>query len=155
MNKVSLEVLKFNPIRKKYDNGVEIYNLDNEKRNVLLKIMENNIKDNNEIEINGKQVLLEVLPLLTNIDLNGLDEEVIEEVLNSPSDILEEVFDEIASMTTNFFNRIVKNIDMLNKMNPEQRELFIKNMKIEEQPTEEELELLKKAEELKKKYNKE
>jgi len=114
-NKIDLMGLKFQPIRKIYDNGIEIYNLTEEMKTKILKIIEDNLK-NNSVDIKEEDVLLKILPIVTNIYLPE-DDTIIQEIIRNPSDILEDVISEVGDMIIFFFNIVQKNNSFVSKIN--------------------------------------
>jgi len=114
-NMIDLMGLKFQPIRKIYDNGIEIYNLTEEMKTKILKIIEDNLK-NNSVDIKEEDVLLKILPIVTNIYLPE-DDTIIQEIIRNPSDILEDVISEVGDMIIFFFNIVQKNNSFVSKIN--------------------------------------
>lgn len=120
-NKINLNELKFQPIRKKYDNGIEIYNLTEEMKTEILKIIDSNFGEN-KMYIKETDVLLKVLPLVTNIYLPE-DESIIQEIIDNPSDILEDVISEVGEMIIFYFKIIQKTNIAISELNEEQIKL--------------------------------
>lgn len=151
-NKISLENLKFNPIRKTFEGGIEVYNLTPEMKNELSKIIFDNLAtDKQEVDIDGKTLLIQVLPLLTNIYLPD-DDVLINEIIDNPSEILEDVVVEVSEMVTGFFAKINKEIGKISSMPENEREKYFKSFGIKD---EEELVELTEEEKLKfEKYSK-
>lgn len=122
-NKIDLMELKFQPIRKKYNNGIEIYNLTEEMKVEILKIINSNFGDNNAY-IKESDVLLKVLPLVTNIYLPE-DEVLIQEIIDNPSDILEDVISEVGEMIIFYFKTVQKTNVAISELSEEQRKVVL------------------------------
>ena len=151
---ISLEELRFNPIRKQYDNGIEIYNLTEEMKKEIAKIIDKFSKDvdGKELQIEGKDVLLRILPICTNVYLEGMEDKVIQDILDNPSEELEDVIDEVSDMILRYFARFQKNIVNFSKLDKETQEKILGNAEKVE-PTEEELAQIEEAKKLMEKYN--
>jgi predicted DNA binding protein len=146
-NQVNILNLKRKEIRKyigEGENRIEIYNPSPEQKNEILKIIAANIDDKTgKIKISGKDFLLKLIPMLTNIYLDiENNPELIETVLNDPSDILLEVQDCINDIVKNLVDRTTKNIKDIADL-PEDviNEIF----NIKEELTDEEKKTIEKA----------
>ena len=139
MKKVNFADLKMKKIYAEYDGGVKVFNADEKRRKELIQIISENM-DKGELNIDGKNVLLEVLPILTNIDLNGLEDDVIEDILKNPSDILENVIKDVTALTTKILNNITDNVNEISKMPEKEKKKFLEQFeeKVELSPDEEE-----------------
>lgn len=106
---INFSQLKRKIIRKQFDNGIEIYNPDKEQRNKIFNMVVGNVSElENDIQITGKQLLLEIIPMITNIHLDLSDANLIDEILSDPSDVLLEVQDEIVEIVKNISDRTFK-----------------------------------------------
>ncbi len=107
----NLNDVKFQRLRKTIEtdgNKVEIYNPTIEEKQSLINALKVNSED--KLEISGLYFIRYILPMLTNIDLNGLEDEVIEEIINEPSELLLEVMDEIEIIIKEVLERAVKSL---------------------------------------------
>ena len=139
-NVVKFETLKRQEIRKTIANGdspIYIYNPSPEKKQQIEKMIFNKLQGqetSKDVELSAREVLLELLPILSNIDL-GLDiekdKEMIEEIINDPSDILVEVIDDISEIFTGISKSLMKNISAISKLPKEQLEKIMKENKVE------------------------
>lgn len=124
---ISLATLKAKPILKKIGE-IEIYNINSkvnsERRKQLFdyitKVLETK-KPDEPFESVGKDLILNLLPILTNILLAGLDDEEIEGILLEPSDELVEVVKIINKIITDILN----DLNEVAKLPKEQIEKFI------------------------------
>jgi len=134
---VKFSDLKRKKIRKTFGEGefaVEVYNPSPEQQNQITQMFLDKLDKNEEIEIDGKLVLLKLIPMLTNIDLD-LDEndDLVEEILNDPSEILELVTLEITDIIQSIVNKTIKNIENLANLPKEQLEKVLQENKSEEE----------------------
>lgn len=107
----NLNDVKFQRVRKTIemdDDRVEIYNPTIEEKQSLINALKVNREE--KLEISGLYFIRYILPMLTNIDLNGLEDEVIEEIINEPSELLMEVMDEIEIIIKEVLERAVKSL---------------------------------------------
>jgi hypothetical protein len=154
---VKFSDLKRKKIRKTFGEGefaVEVYNPSPEQQNQITQMFLDKLDKNEEIEIDGKLVLLKLIPMLTNIDLD-LDEndDLVEEILNDPSEILELVTLEITDIIQSIVNKTIKNIENLANLPKEQLEKVLQENKSEEE-TKKEQEERELYEKLKAKFEK-
>jgi hypothetical protein len=98
---VSLSTLKAKPILATFGQ-IEVYNI-NSKQNAdrrkelfdyIVKVLEKT-KEGEPFESNGTDLLLNLLPILTNVLLEGMSEEEIQEIIEEPSDELLDVIKEV------------------------------------------------------------
>lgn len=154
---VKFSDLKRKKIRKTFGEGefaVEVYNPSPEQQNQITQMFLDKLDKNEEIEIDRKLVLLKLIPMLTNIDLD-LDEndDLVEEILNDPSEILELVTLEITDIIQSIVNKTIKNIENLANLPKEQLEKVLQENKSEEE-TKKEQEERELYEKLKAKFEK-
>jgi hypothetical protein len=133
-NKVKLISLKRQEIRKTILNGdspIIIYNPSPEKQNEIKKIINNNFKNNyQEININSINLIVKILPMLTNIDL-GLDiskeedKKILEEIINDPSDEFVTVFEEISKIIEEVGKHYIYQLNTFAKLPKEQMEKLL------------------------------
>jgi hypothetical protein len=121
---------KIKQILNEFENYIIIYDTSQEKQVEIQKIINNKIlKDFNKIEISNEDLILRFLPLLSNIslDLNkDNDNNIIQDIINNPSLILENtinIIKEIVQEECNLYINTLKNILELPK---EQRDKIIK-----------------------------
>lgn len=126
---VKFSELKQKKVRKvidgtSFENPIEIYNVTEDIRENVSKIITDNMNTKTgELNIEPRLIIVELLPLLTNIDLDlnlEKDVEQIKEIMDNPSEVLLDVVDELTEVVKEFANRFVKNIDKINKLSPEE-----------------------------------
>lgn len=141
-----------NKLKNKLENTIEVYNPNIKQREEIIKLLTSNIENTGDVNIDGDIIIKTFLPMLTNIELD-LNEEQIKEIVADPSDTLLLVQDEIGKIIGNIVDRFKNNIDMLQNMTEEEREILFNQYKEkkenpDEQLTEEELEIIEKAKRL-------
>lgn len=132
---VSLSTLKAKPILATIGE-IEIYNINSkvnlERRKELFafiaKVFETK-KADEPFEVLGKELLLNLLPIVTNILLEGMTDEEIEEIIQEPSDELLEVIKIVNKILIGALDEL-KNVMELPK---EQLEQFIPKKSKKEQ----------------------
>ena len=122
MNKiVNFSNLKRREIRKRIgmgENAIIIYNPNIEQKKEIRNLVTDNITDN-KVNIKGKDVLLKLVPMLTNIKLDldeEKDEQLIEEILADPSEELEEVTKELTRIVSNVLRGLMDDLEDFNKL---------------------------------------
>lgn len=135
-----------------YENPIEIYNVTEDIRPKVTKIITNNMDGKTgELNIEARLVIVELLPMLSNVDLDldlEKDKEQINEILDNPSEILLQIVDEITEVIKEFTERFIKNIDKINQLSPEEfNKLFNKK---DDEKEKRKQELLKELESLEK-----
>ena len=149
-NIVNLKSMKAQPILKMIGEGIEIYDINSkvnqERRTAIFEYIVEVIKskpENKDVEILGKDVIKNVLPILTNILLDELSDEEIFEILLEPSEDLIEVIGECNKIITNVLHQIEESYNAelaKEKLQPkdkkqtllDERKLFEENRKAEE-----------------------
>lgn len=107
--------LKRTKIYKKYENGVEVYNPTPKQQLEIIKIFEN-VNKKEDFKISGRDLLLKFFPMLTNIELDLEDKQLIDEILSDPSDTLKEVAEAITDIVSKIVNRTIRAADHLAKL---------------------------------------
>lgn len=111
-NVINITELKRKEIRREFENGVVVKNPTKEQRQEIVDMFTQGISaDGEEVKANitGEDVLLKLMPMLTNVDL-GLedDSELLQEILDDPSETLLEIQDEIGEIIEGIVKRFVK-----------------------------------------------
>jgi hypothetical protein len=127
-NLVNFKKLKREEIRKTIGEGEEqiiIYNPSPEKREEISKLLINSYKEKDEMEITGRELLLQIIPMLTNILLeydenNEEERQIIDDILNDPSEILMEVVDEVSIIVKEVGERTNKTLESLANLSEEE-----------------------------------
>lgn len=157
---VNFKELKRKEIRKTFGEGegqVIVYNPDSENRKKIEAIIEKFRKSNKE-EINPQDIILDILPLTTNVCLdldrnNKNDLKIIEEIIADPSPIFEDTIFEVTELTKEIAVRYYKTLNNLINLPKEELDKLMEQFK-EETPEEKELrELKERQKELESKLN--
>jgi hypothetical protein len=128
-NKIDFKNLKREEIYKSYD-GVDVFNPNDEQKIKIIELFQESIKDEDDgVEINDQDVMLKLIPMLTNIEIDFEDNDLIQEVINDPSDMLLDIIQDINDIVEGVITRTVKTLN-----------------KIAELPEEEQAKLLEKVE---------
>lgn len=120
-----------------YDEKIEIYNVTEENEKEINKIIAKFIDvKTKELNIDGKTVILELMPLLSNIDLGydltkEEDQKIIEDIINHPSDTLLIVIREISTMIKQRLEIFTSNLDEFNKLPKDEIQKLIETKKEE------------------------
>lgn len=125
---VNFSDLKRKQVKKIFDNGIEIYNPDKEQKNEIFDLVFRNIEDSNQAMITGRQLLLKLIPMLTNIHLDLENEKLIEEIMDDPSDELLAVQDEINDIVETITNRAIDAAQKLSKTPEHIRNQILKDI---------------------------
>jgi hypothetical protein len=166
MSNINFSQLKRKEIRRiieteDKDNPIYVYNPTSEQKEFIISLMTKGAdKEKNIINIDGKQVLIDLIPILTNIYLDidkEKDKQLIDQIISDPSDLLLEVQDEISAIVDSILNRGIKNLNELSKLPDDIREEVLKQFDVKEVLSAEEkqiIELESKINELKTKVGK-
>jgi predicted DNA binding protein len=142
--------LKFNRLRKTLEGGIEIYNPDSSQKQAIIELLSKSATENNSLSISGKEFLITLLPMLSNIYIDTDNQELIDDIIDNPSDILLETFKEINKIVQSVAEQYVDNLNELSKLPQEDLEKLLKEFS-DNTLTPEEEEIIKKAEEIKNK----
>lgn len=144
---INFSDLKRKKIYKTLDGGIEIYNPNKEQTSMIQQMLIDSFEKNDgKIEINGKDVLLKLMRELTNITIDYDDEDLIDEILDDPSDVLIDVCDILTEMiekTGARFNKLAKRIE---KMSDEDIKKIVKQTDPKHQKKQQLLDELQKRE---------
>lgn len=95
---------------------IEIYNPTEDVKKLLMEIIFSNInKDGTINDIDGKTVMMQLVPVMTNIYLPD-DEELIQQVIENPSDDLLDVIGHINELVEKFTDRTNKTLEQIQKL---------------------------------------
>ena len=112
---IDFSKLKRSKIRKTYENGIEIYNPTNEQKKEILELISNSGNEN-DLLIQGKDIIVTLVPMLTNVYIDTENEELIDDILNDPSEIFEDIIDEISVIVNKIVGRAIKRIDTISEL---------------------------------------
>lgn len=140
MSKVNIYDLKFKRIRKQYrfddDLFVEVYNPTDEQKKEIINMLIGNMDEQQTININGRDVLLKLVPMLTNIEIDWSNPELIEEVLNEPSDLLLNVIDDITEIVREVLQRFERSLQIFASLPEDVQNEIVEKINIEQQEQE-------------------
>lgn len=124
---INFSELKRSKIRKRFDNGIEVYNPSPKQKEKIIKLISENIdNETDKIEISGKDVLLQLIPELTNIKLDLKDDDkLVDEILEDPSQELTETVNEITDIIQFLSNQMMTNINNMSKLPKEKLDEII------------------------------
>lgn len=154
--------LKRNPIYKTIETGdidnlILIYNPSPEQTVMIRQIIVDNAMKSEEdkaIDISAKDVLLKLIPELTNIEIDFDNEILIDDILDDPSDLLFEVSDILMEIVNKVANRLFKQVETIKELPENKQKEVIKYLDPKEQQRQREkkerLEKLKQIEEQRK-----
>lgn len=117
------------------ENAIEIYNPNNEQREYIVKLIIKSIDvDTKELKITGREMLLDLIPQLTNIhfeyDLNKEeDKQIVEDILNDPSETLLQVIEEIEDIIKEFMNHTLRNVKNLSNLSDDELDKLLNQFK--------------------------
>lgn len=148
MSKINIYDLKFKRIRKQYrfddDLFVEVYNPTDEQKKEIINMLIGNMDEQQTININGRDVLLKLVPMLTNIEIDWSNPELIEEVLNEPSDLLLNVIDDITEIVREVLQRFERSLQIFASLPEDVQNEIVEKMNIEQQEREDDIDENKK-----------
>ncbi len=124
---INFSELKRSKIRKRFDNGIEVYNPSPKQKEKIIKLISESIdNETDKIEISGKDVLLQLIPELTNIKLDLKDDDkLVDEILEDPSQELTETVNEITDIIQFLSNQMMTNINNMSKLPKEKLDEII------------------------------
>jgi hypothetical protein len=144
MSKVGFSELKQKRIRKSFNNGIEIYNPNNKEKEEIINIIFKYIDfESKEINISGDDIIINILPVCSNIYLDIEDKELIKEIINIPSEELEESVKIIGEIVQELTDKIIENIKYLSTFTTEE---LINVLEIKNTISDEEIKQLEKLE---------
>lgn len=122
MNKVvDFASLKRKKIRKEFEGGVVVYNPSVKQKQKIMDLIIKNINiETDEVNLSPEDVVLRLIPILSNITIDFENKELVKEIIDDPSDILLEVIDEITIIVKNLANKMIKNVDEMSKLPKEE-----------------------------------
>ena len=112
---IDFSKLKRSRIRKVFRSGIEIYNPTNEQKKEILELIANS---NNESDmlVQGRDVIISLVPMLTNVYIDTKNKELIDDIINDPSEMFEDIIDEISVMVNKIIGRAVKRINVISEL---------------------------------------
>lgn len=120
---INFSDLKRNKIRKIIQNGdapIEIYNPTKEQNEEILEMLISNYnKETRELLITEKQLLKEIIPMLTNIYID-IDDDVIQGIIEDPSDVLLDTQEELSIIVRGVATRYLKAIETMGSLPEEE-----------------------------------
>ncbi|WP_105618498.1 hypothetical protein [Vallitalea okinawensis] len=120
MERVNITDLKRITIRKTILNGeypIEIYNPTTEQQEKILKILlESYQPESKVLTISELDVLKILIPMLTNIYIDTEEDDIVNAILEDPSEMLLEVQSELSDIVGSISRRFVKMMNTLNKL---------------------------------------
>ena len=128
---VSFRNLKAKPILKTIGE-VEIYNinhadnLDRKKQvyeyttSIIKTLAESEVGEIEDIMLIGKDVLLSIIPMISNINFDGIEDNELDEILNSPGEVLMEVQSTVNVIMNEIFVQLMSIIEDQGENNPKQ-----------------------------------
>ena len=131
---INFREMKRKEIRKIIGEDILIYNPSPEKRKEMEKIItRNSSEDGKEINISNIDIILELIPLCTNIDLeldrnNPEDAKIIKEIVDDPSDEFLEVITEVTIVFKNIAEKYLETINSLAKLSKDELAKVTKNI---------------------------
>ena len=160
-NEVGVVIVEYNQeeikkLQVTLDKPMIVYNINPEiqikLQAIVSKAGEGVYKDKKDIVVTAKELILDYLPLCTNIILNLdpiLDKEIIDGIVNDPMREFELVIDEVSKIVTESSRAYADNITAFSKLSKKDREKIIKEStpQIEEVLETEEEKELREAEE--------
>lgn len=139
-----------------------VYNPNKNTKEKLFKIMIDNLnKETGLLELKGEDVILKIIPLLTNVNLieseNPTDEELesIREIIQDPTELFEILVNLVKEQISNIYKKAIEGLEALNNLDEDTKDKIIKDMMKEEYKKQEDIENInkkkKEKEELQKK----
>jgi len=139
---------KITLLRKTLTNPIIVYNTDIKtqiKLQAIVGVAGNGVyKEKKNIVITAKELILDYLPLVTNIVLNldaEIDKEEIQRIINDPNKEFEIVIAEVSKIVSESGKTYADNITAFSKLSKEERERILEESKVNVLETEEEKEL--------------
>lgn len=121
MSKVGFSELKQKRIRKSFDNGIDIYNPNNKEKEEIINIIFKYIDfESKEVNILGDDIIINILPICSNIYLDIEDKELIKDIIDNPSQELEESVKIIGEIVQELTDKIIENIKYLSTFTTEE-----------------------------------
>lgn len=157
---VEYDTNKIKELLVKLENPIIIYNPSQKQKTEIQKIINSRIsKETKDIEFSSEDLLLTLLPLLSNVVLdlhkeNPEDEAIIKEIINDPSPIFERTMNIIKEIVKEVGLLYVTNLKDILELPKEERDKLIKqNVPELSEKEKKRLELQKQLEDLEKEDN--
>ena len=131
--------LKRKNIRKELSDGVVVYNPTTEQRKQILEIIVKNTKEG-ELNIEPIDIFLDLIPMLTNVKMDldkERDKNIINEILNDPDELLDDIVIEIKDILKKEVKRAIDIMDDLKELPKEKIDELINARNQEEKEIEE------------------
>lgn len=142
-----------------FEHPVLVFNPNDEQRTYIMNLIIKSIDtETNVMNVSSKDVLLKLIPMLTNIEFTydmdkEEDRQIVESIINDPSELLLQVIEEIGDIMKEFVNHTMKNAKNLSELSDEELKTFMKQFsEVKETPEEKRIRELE--EELQKLKNK-
>lgn len=133
--KIPLTSQKKQRIRKEFDNGIVVYNPTKEEEAQIVQFLKDNYNENT-IEVSGEDILVHLLPICSNMYIDTENKELIQEIIEDPSEELEDVVLIIGEIVKRLSNKIARANEAIAELSPSD---VAKLIGIEEIITEEEM----------------
>ena len=147
------EILK---LQQEMENPILIYNTNKETQMKLLTLIskagQGVFKDKKDIDISAKELMIDYLPLCTNINLNldkEKDKEEIERIINDPSNEFDKVIREVSKIIKKSSKDYAEDVENFNSLSDAEKEKVMSAVQPKIEETEEEKELREAEESLK------
>lgn len=78
-----------------------------ELQEFVISLNKDSKKDDNTLDISGMTIIKKVVPLITDLDLNGLSDEEIQDVINHPNLAMMELNQILSSIITSIYKMVI------------------------------------------------
>jgi len=143
-------------LQREMENPILVYNTNKETQmklqTLISKAGQGVFKDKKDIAITAKELMIDYLPLCTNINLNldkEKDKEEIEKIINEPNDEFAKVIREVSKIIKKSSKDYAEDIENFNSLSDAEKEKVMKAVQPKIEETEEEKELREAEESLK------
>lgn len=117
---VEFTSLKRKEVRAIIPNGefpIEIKNPTSEQKEEILEMLTRNYDmEEKSLNLTDREVLTQLIPMLTNIHLDVEDKELMDEILDDPSDVLLDVQEVLADIVRGVTKRFLKVLEQLERL---------------------------------------
>jgi len=143
---VKISTLQQQRIRKVINETIEIYNPDKTEMESIINLFKKYIdEEKKEIKIDGMKIIREFLPVLSNIVIDTMTDEELQEIIDNPSYELELAVEEVGNIAKEISNKIFRQTKIISELTAEQ---VMEMLKLDDiKMTDEEIEQLKTLEE--------
>ena len=109
---MKLSELKRRKIRRTIGDGdhpIEIYNPDIEERKEILRVLASGFSTKTmDFTISEYEVLVMLIPMLTNVELDLTNDELVKEIMDDPSETLLDIQEELVEIIKDITRRFIK-----------------------------------------------